>query len=307
MKRIAFLLVLGAGIFWGVIGIFVRHFESLGLSSFELTLVRTFCSAIIFTVFLFFYNRKLFRIRLRDIWIFLGTGLISVAVFSYAYFKAMELMSLSVAAVLLYTAPTFVMIFSIILFKEKITLQKIIALVLSFMGCMFVTGVMTGNIQITLQGFLFGILSGICYALYSIFSRFALERDYDPLTILIYTFLIAGIFMLFVSRPLTVIEIAVKDPVEIIWIIGFVFCSEIIPYVLYTTGLKYIKSSTASIIVSIEPVVATIVSALVFKEEILFPWGYVGILLVIISIVVANISETGKEKNRLRFLKHKGD
>ena len=181
--------MLGAGISWGSIGIFVRHFEYLGIGSFELTLMRTLFSAFLFLIFVFFYNRKLFRIKLRDIWIFIGTGLISVAIFSYCYFKAMESMSLSVAAILLYTAPTFVMIFSVILFKEKINVYKITALVLSFLGCIFVTGVITGNAVVTLEGFVFGILSGVCYALYSIFSRFALDRGYHPFTILIYTFL----------------------------------------------------------------------------------------------------------------------
>lgn len=292
MKRLAFFLVLGAGIFWGCIGIFVRHFEALGLSSFELTFIRTFFSALIFVVFLFFYNRKLFKIRLKDIWIFLGTGFISVAVFSFCYFKAMELMSLSIAAVLLYTSPVFVMIFSMIFFRERLNFRKVTALVCSFMGCLFVTGAIVGNFQITFQGMIFGVLSGICYALYSIFSRFALERGYDPLTILIYTFSIAGIAMIFVSRPSAIIDAVSKDSTEIIWIIGFVFCSEIIPYALYTIGLKYMKSSTASIVVSVEPVVATVISALVFREEILFPWGYLGIMLVMLSIVIANFADS---------------
>lgn len=300
MKKLAFFLVLAAGIFWGSIGIFVRHFEALGLSSFELTFIRTFFSALIFVVFLFFYNRKLFRIRLRDIWIFLGTGFISVAVFSFCYFKAMELMSLSIAAVLLYTSPVFVMIFSMIFFRERLNVKKIIALLCSFIGCLFVTGAIVGDFQITFQGLFFGVVSGICYALYSIFSRFALERGYDPLTILIYTFSIAGIAMAFVSRPKAVIDVIVKDRLEIIWIIGFVLCSEIIPYVCYTLGLKYMKSSTASIVVSVEPVVATVISALVFREAILVPWGYIGIVLVMISIAVANFSDTGIRKKALK-------
>lgn len=284
--------MLGAGISWGSIGIFVRHFEYLGIGSFELTLMRTLFSAFLFLIFVFFYNRKLFRIKLRDIWIFIGTGLISVAIFSYCYFKAMESMSLSVAAILLYTAPTFVMIFSVILFKEKINVYKITALVLSFLGCIFVTGVITGNAVVTLEGFVFGILSGVCYALYSIFSRFALDRGYHPFTILIYTFLIAGGSLIFVSKPTDILNLVKNDPIEILWIIAFVFFSEIIPYLLYTIGLKYIKSSVASIIVSIEPVVATIVGAVFFSEAVVFPYGYIGILLVIVSIILVNISDT---------------
>lgn len=303
MKKLSVFLILLAGILWGIIGIFVRHFQALGIGSLELTLIRTFFSAVLFAIFILIYKPKLFKIKLRDIWIFFGTGLVSIAVFSYCYFKAIEFASLSVAAVLLYTAPAFVMIFSIFLFKEKISTYKIIALVLSFVGCLLVTGVITGNIQITFAGFIFGILSGICYALYSIFTRYALMRNYNPLTILIYTFIIGGVTLLFVAKPMQVVNLVKNDTSQIWWIVLFVLSSEVFPYLIYTIGLKYMKSSTASIIVSIEPVVATIVGAIVFNEAVQMPWGFLGIAFVMVSVVFANLSETIDRKREKKSMK----
>ena len=77
---------------------------------------------------------KQFRIRLRDFWCFFGTGICSLLFFTYCYFQAITIMDLSTAAVLLYTAPSIVMVLSLLLFHERITAQKLVALVLAFAG-----------------------------------------------------------------------------------------------------------------------------------------------------------------------------
>lgn len=298
MKKLSVVFVLLAGILWGIIGIFVRRFQGFGISSLELALDRILFAAIIFAIFILIYNKSLFKIKIKDLWIFFGTGVISLATFSFCYFKAIEIMDLSVAAILLYTAPAFVMIFSIILFKEKVTISKIISLVLTFLGCMFVTGVLSGNVLITLEGFIFGILSGLCYGLYSIFTRVALNKGYNTFTIVLYTMIFGGIAILLVVRPVKTFELVKSKPTEIIWVLAFVLFSEILPYFLYTFGLKYLKNTTASIIVSVEPVVATILGALAFNEMIQVPFGYIGIVLVIISILLANMSDYFLEKKK---------
>lgn len=307
LKKLSVFLVLIAGILWGVIGIFVRHFQELGLASLELTLVRAFISAIIFAIFILIYDRKLFKIKLKDIWIFIVTGIVSVSVFSFCYFKAMELMNLSTACILLYTSPTFVMIFSIFIFKEKISFSKLVALIIAFLGCLCVTGAITGNLQITFQGLLFGVTSAVCYALYSVFSRIAMDKGYNPLTVVLYTLLLAGFSLLIVADPMQVVNLVKEKPSESLWILGFVFSSEVIPYFTFTVGLKYMKPSSASIIVSVEPVVATIIGALVFKEAIPVPFGYIGIILVIISIILVNMSENlaAKREEILEYRKRR--
>ena len=88
-----------------------------------------------------FFRRELLRIRLRDLWCFLGTGIGSIVFFNYCYFKTISLTSMSVAAVLLYTAPAIVMVLSRILFGERFTVRKVTALVMTFVGCIFVTGI----------------------------------------------------------------------------------------------------------------------------------------------------------------------
>lgn len=264
-KKLAVFFVLLAGTLWGCIGIFVRRYNEIGLSSMQTVAVRMVIAAVLFSLFVLIYKRSLFKIRLQDIWIFIGSGVISVGLFTYCYFSSIELSSLSVAAVLLYTAPAFVMLFSLIFFKEKMTIPKAISLVLAVLGCAMTTGVIGGTLSVTLFGFLFGLGSGVCYALYSIFSRFALNRGYEPFTITFYTFLFSAVFCLCVTDIRPVVRVVFADWGSAGYALLFALVSCVLPYVFYTLGLKYIRSSTASIIATVEPVVATIIGAVVFS------------------------------------------
>lgn len=296
-KKLAVLSVLLAGTLWGCIGFFVRHYEAAGLSSMQTAALRITLAAIIFAVFVLVYKPKLYKIRLKDIWCFLGTGVLSVGVFTFCYFKSIELSSLSVAAVMLYTAPAFVMLFSLIFFKEKMTVMKGVSVVLAVLGCAMTTGVIGGDINITLAGLLFGLGSGLCYALYSIFSRFALNRGYEPFTISLYTFIFAAIFSIAACDIRPVISVMTADIGSVGFALLFALVSCVLPYVFYTIGLKYISAGAASIIATVEPVVATIIGAWYFGEPIGVPFGYIGVALVFLSVVLINIKLPKKSKS----------
>lgn len=296
MKKFSVLLVLVAGTLWGIIGYFVRSLQSQGLSSLQIVAIRMTISAVLFSIFALVFNRKLFVIRLRDLWCFLGTGVLSVATFSFCYFKAIDYSSLSQASILLYTAPIFVMIFSVLLFREKITVIKVVSLILAFLGCMFVTGIFTSDATLNFIAITYGLLSGVCYALYSIFSRYALDRGYSPLCIILYTFIFSSVAVLLIVDPKPVITVMTKSIDSMVFCLLFAILSCVLPYLTYTFSLKYVRPSTASIVASIEPVVATITGAVIFDEAVEFPFGYIGIALVLISIVLINISQNKKKE-----------
>ena len=132
--RLSPLYIIIAGALWGSMGLFVRRLGDAGCNSAEIAQLRSLVTAVILFLFLIIKERNLLRIRLRDIWCFIGTGVLSIVFFNLCYFTTIELTSLSVAAVLLYTAPAFVIVLSAILFKEQITKRKVIALILTFVG-----------------------------------------------------------------------------------------------------------------------------------------------------------------------------
>lgn len=290
--------VLLAGTLWGFMGIFVRALEKYGFSSLNISAIRIITSAIIlFTVTLItdkalekkFYpiQDKLLYVRLKDLWCFVGTGIISIVSFTICYFSAIKYTSLSVAAVLLYTSPIMVTLLTVPVFKEKLTPKKIIACLTTFTGCVLVTGVLSSGAAVPANAVILGLLSGFGYALYSIFGTIAVKKNYKTLTISTYTFVFAAVGILPFADFKNMFAIFAKHPQTIFIGVGMGIFTTILPYILYTMGLSKMEPGKASIIVSAEPVVATLAGVFLFGEA-LTPLGILGILMVLSSIFILN-------------------
>ena len=285
-------LIIIAGCFWGSMGIFVRRLDTYGFSSIQIVSIRVTIAALIFALVLFVKDRKGFKISFRDIPLFLGLGFGSILFFTVCYFSAITMMSLSTAAILLYTSPIWIMLMSILFFHEKIDRRKLIALALAFAGCVLVSGISGGGVTPT--GLLVGLGSGIGYGLYSILGKIALCK-YSPYTVTTYTFVFAAIGSWFICRPADMINkfSDAADP-------GFLilFCcltaviTAVIPFLAYTLGLEKVEASKAGIIATIEPMVATLIGIVVFSEPLTLMSG-MGIVLILSAVVLLNL----KRKN----------
>lgn len=279
--------VLAAGCMWGLMGLLVRSLDAVGIASMEVCFIRSVVTLISLFAGALLFDRKAFRIRLKDIWCFVGTGACSVTFFNFCYFKTMTLTSLSVAAVLLYTAPAFVMLMSAVLFKEEMSVQKLSALLLAFLGCAFVSGIVGGAGALSASGILYGLGAGFGYALYSIFGRYALEKGYSSLTISFYTFLCSAICTSFLADKGSVAAALSGNGGLIMKTIVLVLVVTLFPYLSYTKGLSGVENGTASVLASVEPVVATLVGVVIYKEA-LNVWNVAGICLVLGSIILIN-------------------
>lgn len=287
------LLVLLAATFWGTAGIFVRSLTSFGIEAMQTVFGRAFFSALIFAIIILFKDPKLFKIKLRDIWAFFCLGFFSIVMFNYCYYKTMSLSSLSTAAVLLYTAPFFVIIISAVLFKDKITLKKGFACIAAFIGCCFVSGAFSQKQAISAECIFFGLMTGFGYGLYTIFSNILFKRKYQTLTINFYAFLFALIMSLPLSSPIETVKNISDRPLSILIIFLMSVVNTVVPYICYTAALKKLDGPTALIIATLEPVVATIIGFFVFKEALTIS-SAIGIILVLGSVVILNLKRGAK-------------
>ena len=285
------LLIILAGIFWGSMGIFVRGLADLaGFTSIQIVSLRLTVAAITFTLILLRKDPRGFKISLKDIPLFLGLGLCSVLFFAACYFAAIQMMTLSVAAILLYTSPIWVMLMSLLFFREKMTKNKLIALIVSFLGCVLVSGIGSGDNNVTVMGILIGLGSGIGYGLYSILGTIAL-RKYSTYTVTTYTFIIAAVGSLFLcSLPDLWHKITAcsRKPYLCILIILTGLVTAVIPFLCYTLGLEHVEASRAAILATIEPMVATLIGVIVFHEYLTLMSG-IGIVCIIAAIVLLNL------------------
>lgn len=256
-------LVLLAGILWGTIGIFTTPLNQMGFDSITIVGIRSLFTAVMLGVLLLIKDPKLFIIKLKDLWRFLGMGVLSFALFNICYMQSMKLNnSLGTACILMYTSPIFIVIFSRFLFKEKITPLKIFCLILSVVGCAFVSG--GGNV--TALGFIFGIGSGLGYGLYSIFSVYALKK-YSFFTAIFYAFVFSSISLLPFSNVGKVITLATTNYTVVLLFLGLAFFITVLPYILYTCALRVVPTSEAGVICCIEPLIASVVGIMFFNQS----------------------------------------
>lgn len=285
-ERRAVVDVLIAATAWGCLGIFTRYLAGFGMSPLAVAFFRSFASALMLAGYLGIRSRATFRIRLRDLWMFVGTGFVSIGLFNCFYFATQNLTTLSVAAVLLYTSPFFVILMSKLFFKERITVQKVVALILAFVGCLFVTGMIGGGVQ-TLAPIAVatGLASAFCYALYSIFGRVALSH-YEPMTVTFYSLFVSAASLGIIFGA-TGAEVPPIQWEMVAGICGLGFFSTVIPYIFYTRGLQVLAPSKASVLAFAEPMVATIVGIVIMHEPLTVP-AMIGIALIFGGIVILN-------------------
>ena len=255
--------ILLAAFLWGIIGIWNRALMGAGLSPTSIVVVRNLGGCLLLAVIFAVKDRSVFRVKKEHLKYFFGTGVISVLLFTCCYFTCQKVCSLAVASILLYTAPSFVVVLSAVLWREPVTKKKLAALALTLVGCACVCGVFAGGLTVTAFGVLLGLGSGFFYALYSVFGRYALAH-YDSMTVTVWTFLFAGPASLVLLRPSELTALA--EPEVGLAAAALVVLSTVLPYIFYTKGLSLGEPGWASIMASLEPVVAALVGVGAFGE-----------------------------------------
>jgi drug/metabolite transporter (DMT)-like permease len=287
-KNFGVVFVFMAASLWATMSVFVRLFNNSGLFAMEIVELRCIVTSLLIIAVTFVGDRSLLKIKIKDWWCFFGAGAIGVAFFNYCYFKTIYVTDIAVASILLYTAPIFVMLISIVVFKEKLTKIKVASIIIAFTGCILVSGFMFGNKTLTPKGFFIGLCAGIGYALYTIFSKVALEKGYCATTVTIYTFLFGSIGGMFFTSFTDISTYMTENGIG-----GLLFCIVVaavattIPNNLYAYGLKCIESSKAAVISFIDPVISATLAFFIFREV---PSGtsLIGMGLIIFALFLLN-------------------
>lgn len=274
--------ILAAAALWGIIGVWNRRLMAGGLSPYSIVVVRNCGGLVLLTAVMALRDRSVFHVERRHLKYFFGTGVVSVVFFTVCYFSCQEICSLAVASILLYTAPAIVVVLSALLWREPVTKKKLLALGLTLVGCALVCGVFSGSLTVTGGGIALGLGAGFFYALYSIFGRYALAH-YGPMTVTVWTFVFAGAASLVLVRPAELAALA--QPSMALTAVGLVVCSTVLPYILYTRGLARVEAGKASILASLEPVVASVAGVVLFGEP-MSPLTAAGIVCVLAGVYI---------------------
>lgn len=268
MKKIYLILPILAGIMFGSSGIFVRTLTQNGIDSTTLLFLRFSIAIIPILIAILLTDKSLIKIDLKDIPLFLVCAICIVGL-NLCYNTSMNSVSLSLAAVLLSLAPIYVLIFAYILFKEKITSQKIICMILAIFGCILMTGILENGLTNTpLFGILSGIGAGLFWAVYLMASKKSIENENHTYTILFYSIIFISIALVpFTNFNQITCFVSINPIITIIFLVLHSTFSFALPYILSTLSLNYMESGVSSILLSgAEPFAALIFGFLLYCE-----------------------------------------
>lgn len=293
MKKIYLILPILAGIMFGSTGIFVRTLTQKGIDSTTLLFLRFSIATLPILLAIILTDKKLFKIDLSDLPLFLVCAICIIGL-NLCYNESMNMIPLSLAAVLLSLAPIYVLIFAYILFGEKITSKKLVCMFLAIFGCLLMTGILEDSmISIPLFGILLGIGAGLFWAIYLMASKKSIETGKHTYTILFYSIIFISISLIpFTNFGQITSFVSINPILTIIFLTIHSTFSFALPYILSTVSLNYMDSGVSSIFLSGSEPLAALTFGLILYSEIPSVLMFFGLILSIIAMIFLSKTNT---------------
>lgn len=267
-----YVLVFVAAVLWGLIGFFSRTILDAGVGPLEIAFWRAVIAGVAFVLHAAVARRL--RVRSRTDLAALGAfALVGVTLFYASLNLAIDAGGVSLAFVLLYTAPAFVAVLAWPLLGERLTARKAWLVALAVAGVVLVARSSGGGVAVTPSSLGWGLTAGASYAAYYLFGKWVLHR-YAPVTIFALVLPIGALGLL------PFVDFVPKDPAVWGWLVTLGLVSTYLAYLVYYTGLRATEASRAVLVATIEPVVAAALAAAVFGERLgWIGWAGAGLIL----------------------------
>lgn len=280
MKIKGYIFIIGAATLWGLIGPVSRFALDSGMGALETGFFRAVLAWFFFAGHAVLTGKL--AVRNRDIAPMILFGLIGISLFYAANFLAVEKGGAAFAAVLLYTAPAWVAFLSPLIFKEKVTAKKILAVVLTISGiaaiCFLGNAGGKESLNFNSTAIIAGVVSGLAYSMYYIFGKYFSER-YNAYTLFFYILPVGALGLLpFISFS----EKSASD-----WgvLIFLAFFCTYLANSLYYAGLNRLEPTKAVLTATIEPVVAAFFAWLIWNELFTIA-GFAGAVVILAAVIM---------------------
>ncbi|MCL4273938.1 MAG: EamA family transporter [Anaerolineales bacterium] len=296
-----FIIALIATVIWSTTAIFISYLNTAyQLPALVLAFWRDLFVSLGMLVGLLIFSRRLLHLD-RTHWNFMIIYGLVVALFNSMWTLSVQYNGAAVATVMAFSSPAMTALLSRIVHKETFSNIKIISILLSIAGIIFVSGaydIATWNLNPL--GIIFGLLTGLMFAIYNLQGKAAADRQINSWTALLHSFAWATVFLFFFNIG-NDLFISGKTPLaDMLWLgdsisgWGILFFLGVVPtlggFGLYTLSIRYLSPTTANLIATLEPAF-TAVWAYLFLSEILTGAQLIGSLLVLVSVMLLRFSD----------------
>jgi drug/metabolite transporter (DMT)-like permease len=294
------LIALVATTVWATTAIFISYLlDNFDLRPLTLAFWRDLFVGVLLLVTVALVQPAALKIKLRDVPFFIGYGFVGLAVFNGMWTYSVQYNGAAVATVLAYSSPAFTVLLAWPILKEALTVRKLLAVALSFTGCIFVAEAYSVNQwQLNPLGIVFGLTTGLAFAFYNLAGRWSAKRFSSAWTVTTYGFLFAALGLGltqrfdFWSTPIGSGGLFFANPAFSMsthwqgwWVLGVLVIPTVLGFGLYTLSLRYLPASVAGLIASLEPVLTAIMAIFILNES-LKPEQWLGAGLIVLAVVL---------------------
>ena len=231
-------------------------------------LLRVLCGVFLFSFFYFLFIKE--SVEKKDFFRLALCGLFGVAINQLFFFEGLNLTTPINAAIIMTVNPVLVIIISALLIGEKITVKKIIGIVLGIIGAGALI-LNSGSVSFDNDFFIGNLLvliNATSYAIYLVLVK-GLMKKYNPLTVMFFVFLFGLFFVLpFGYQDLNTVNIHSFTNDIYLKILFVVVCTTFIAYLLNAFALKSLNPSIVSIYIYLQPVLASVIAILYNSDTI---------------------------------------
>jgi len=222
-------------------------------------------------------------------------GVLGVAASNYLYYLAIQRTNVATAITLQYTAPVWVLLYSVARGLQKATWQRVAAVGLAVTGIALVIGIFgSGGFRLDAIGVMAALVAAFSFAFYNIGGHKVLAR-YDRWTVVLYVIFSASVFWIIVNPPWKVAA-AHYSGGQWLFLLVFSLLSVLAPFSFYFAGLQHLEPTRAIVVSCLEPIFSIVIAALALGE-VLRPLQTVGILLVLVAIVVVQLPDRSLQED----------
>ena len=302
-----YLIALTATVIWSTTGILISYLVvTYSLPSLVLAFWRDLFVSFGMAVGLLLFSRPLFQLDHKH-WGFMVLYGLTLAIFNSMWTFSVQYNGAAVATVMAFSSPAMTAILSRIILKERFSNIKIISILLSLAGIVFVSGAYDPSTwNLNPLGIIFGLLSGSMFAIYNLEGKHASDTHINSWTALLYSFAWATVFLLFFNLGNDLFITGKGAFADMLWLgnsvsgWGILFFLGVAPtlggFGLYTLSIRYLSPTTSNLIATLEPAF-TAIWAYFWLNEILTGTQLFGGLLVLTGVILLRFGEGGTESN----------
>lgn len=244
---------------------------------------------VVATVLLIFKGRAGLAMPRKEMLRCLFLGVAGVAASNFFYYYAIAKMSVSLAIILQYTAPAWVLLYLVARRLQAPTMRRVLAVILAVVGITLAIGIVgQHDVRVNWPGVLAGFGAAFSFAFYNIFARDLVSR-HRQWKVLVYALLGSALFWAILNPPWKILA-AQYSLQQWLFLLAFAFLATLIPFSLYLAGLQYLDATRAIVTSCLEPVF-TVVMAAIFVGESFSAIQVVGMVLVVVATIVIQLPE----------------